>query len=539
MVAPSTYCTIRTYVQGDPKVDIAILAARMLLAAVFAVAGVAKLADLAGSRQAMRDFGVPKRLATPLGTFLPLVEIAVAVTLLPRATAWLGAVGALALLVAFVAGIGTSLARGKQPDCHCFGQLHSAPAGWATLARNGLLAAVALFILLQGRNNPGSSVVDWADELSTIEGIALGVGVIALTLLAAEGWVLIQLLGQNGRLLVRLDALEAAQGGVLPTGAAARATSGLPIGTPAPALSLPGLHGEIMTLEALRSAGKPVVLIFSDPNCGPCNALLPEIGRWQREHAAMMTVALVTRGTAEGNRAKSTEHGLTQVLIQTDREVAEAYRAHGTPTAVLVRPDGTVGSPLAPGAEAIRSLVMRTAEAPDSAPTIPLRPVPGYDGVRNGTNGNPGRASVPAPPAATKIGEAAPALRLPDLDGNEVDLASFKGRSTLVLFWNPGCGFCARMLDDLKAWEAAPPPDAPRLLVVSTGRVEVNREMDLSATVLLDQGFAAGREFGASGTPSAVLIDADGKIASHVAVGAPSVLALAGAAREEVESENA
>jgi hypothetical protein len=31
------------------------------------------------------------------------------------------------------------------------------------------------------------------------------------------------------------------------------------------------------------------------------------------------------------------------------------------------------------------------------------------------------------------------------------------------------------MLDDLKAWEAAASPTAPKLLVVSTGAVEANR----------------------------------------------------------------
>jgi hypothetical protein len=44
--------------------------------------------------------------------------------------------------------------------------------------------------------------------------------------------------------------------------------------------------------------------------------------------------------------------------------------------------------------------------------------------------------------------------------------------------------------------------------------------------MLLDQGFTAGRQFGASGTPSAVLIDGDGRVASTVAVGGPAVLAL-------------
>jgi hypothetical protein len=55
--------------------------------------------------------------------------------------------------------------------------------------------------------------------------------------------------------------------------------------------------------------------------------------------------------------------------------------------------------------------------------------------------------------------------------------------------------------------------------------------MGLASTVVLDQQFAVGRAFGASGTPSAVLIDAEGKVASEVAVGAPAVLELAGADR--------
>ena len=85
------------------------------------------------------------------------------------------------------------------------------------------------------------------------------------------------------------------------------------------------------------------------------------------------------------------------------------------------------------------------------------------------------------------------------------------------------------MLPDLKEWEATSPDDAPRLLVVSAGTEEANREMGLASPVVLDQQFAVGRAFGASGTPSAVLVDAEGKVASEVAVGAPGVLELAGA----------
>jgi thiol-disulfide isomerase/thioredoxin len=120
-------------------------------------------------------------------------------------------------------------------------------------------------------------------------------------------------------------------------------------------------------------------------------------------------------------------------------------------------------------------------------------------------------------------------VKLPDLEGNTVELADFRGEETLVLFWNPGCGFCQQMLPDLKQWESVAPEGAPRLVVVSAGSEEANREMELTSPVLLDQNFATGQAFGASGTPSAVLVDTEGKVASQVAVGAPAVMELAGA----------
>lgn len=92
----------------------ALLIARVLLALVFASAGVAKLADRSGSRQALIDFGLPRSLAAPLGILLPLAELEVAAALIPVATAWWGAMGALALLLAFVGGISANLARGRK-----------------------------------------------------------------------------------------------------------------------------------------------------------------------------------------------------------------------------------------------------------------------------------------------------------------------------------------------------------------------------------------------------------------------------------------
>jgi uncharacterized membrane protein YphA (DoxX/SURF4 family)/thiol-disulfide isomerase/thioredoxin len=313
-----------------------LLIARLLLALVFFVAGVLKIADLKGSRQAIIDFGVPSSLASPLRVLLPLVELSVAAALIPLATAWWGALGALVLLLLFIVGIGINLARGNTPDCHCFGQLHSAPAGWSTLIRNGLLACVAVFILLGGWNNPGAgvtSVTSWLEALTITQLVTLIGGLVLLGLVAGQWWLLMHLLRQNGRFLVRLEALEelvAAGGGVAAPTAPSQnghAQGGLPVGAQAPSFSLQGLYGETMTLGALRAQGKPVMLVFTDPGCGPCNALLPEVGRWQQEHAQRLTIALISRGDLEENRAKSTEHGLSNTLLQEEWEVSHSYEA--------------------------------------------------------------------------------------------------------------------------------------------------------------------------------------------------------------------
>src|SRR6266851_2396210 len=113
-----------------------LLLARLVLIAVFGIAGLAKLADRAGSRRMLIDFGVPPRLAAPLGIALPLAELAVALALMSAASAWWAGLAALVLLMLFAGGIAVNLAHGRTPDCRCFGQLHAEPAGPSTLARN-------------------------------------------------------------------------------------------------------------------------------------------------------------------------------------------------------------------------------------------------------------------------------------------------------------------------------------------------------------------------------------------------------------------
>ena len=173
------------------------------------------------------------------------------------------------------------------------------------------------------------------------------------------------------------------------------------------------------------------------------------------------------------------------------RPIADSYQCAATPGAVLVTADGTIGSAVSMGAEQIRALV----------------------------------AQATLPPAAKK-GDPAPRLRLRDLAGKSFDLKSFRGSETVLLFWNPGCGFCRDVLERIKTWEADETRDARRLVVVSMGSVEDNRAQGFRSRVVLDDAFSAGNGYGVAGTPSAVMVDREGRIASDVAAGGEEVLKL-------------
>lgn len=274
----------------------------------------------------------------------------------------------MALLVAFIARIGYNLARGRTPDCHYFGQIHSAPAGWPTIARNTALAAVALVIIVAGWNDPGASTVAWLGDLSGVGVALVGGGIVALAVLAGLTWVVVNLISQNGRLLLRVEAIEAAlaSGGgtssdrpaaATPAVNSTAASAGLPVGTPAAAFSLPDLNGTPVSLDTLRVGGLPLLLLFTDPTCGPCNEVMRGVGRWERAFTGRLAIAVLSHGSRDANLAKQIEHGLTNVLIQPDRAIAIAYRVRGTPAAVLVSADGTIGVSVAGGFDAVRALL--------------------------------------------------------------------------------------------------------------------------------------------------------------------------------------
>jgi methylamine dehydrogenase accessory protein MauD len=326
--------------------DGALVAARLILLAVFALAGVAKLANRGAFCAALVEFGLPAPLVPALSVVLPATELLVVAALLPRASAFWAVVAGLLLLAAFSVAIVANLAHGRTPSCQCFGQLSAAPIGWSTLGRNVVFVAVALFVVVQGRDDAGPSTIAWIDRLSTGEAVALAVATVAWVGLAIQGWLLLYLLRRYGELLNRFGPAEASE-----------RPRGLPLGTPAPAFSLPDLRGELVTLDRLRSVGKPIALVFVNPACPSCPALFPALGDWQRDVAEQLTTVVVAAGRQQAIEEMAAEHELAHVLLEQRHEVLESYQARGIPSAVIIQANGTIGSLPAVGAEAIRNLI--------------------------------------------------------------------------------------------------------------------------------------------------------------------------------------
>lgn len=119
------------------------------------------------------------------------------------------------------------------------------------------------------------------------------------------------------------------------------ANDGLTPGTRAPDFALPGLNGQLVSLEAFR--GSPLLLVFGSPTCTPCKGLIPDLNVFARERERDLQVLFLSRGEVEATQRFVSEHEV-QVPVAThpDEELMEQYQARVTPFAFLIDEDGVV-----------------------------------------------------------------------------------------------------------------------------------------------------------------------------------------------------
>ncbi len=134
---------------------------------------------------------------------------------------------------------------------------------------------------------------------------------------------------------------------------------GLKAGTSAPNFRLPRLdgRGELALADLI---GKRVLLVFSSPQCGPCNTLAPELEKFHRQDPELELV-MISKGEPKENRAKVKEHGLTfPVVLQQQWEISRRYAMFATPIAYLIDEAGVVVNDVAVGTDAILELMTQT-----------------------------------------------------------------------------------------------------------------------------------------------------------------------------------
>jgi uncharacterized membrane protein YphA (DoxX/SURF4 family) len=119
----------------------------VVLAAVFAVAGVAKLRDPSGTLRDFEGLGLPR--ARVLVVFVPVVELSVAALLVIVPAA--GALGALVTLAFFTTFLVGRLRAGVTAPCACFGSARRDPLSGVEIARNLALVALAVVALATDR----------------------------------------------------------------------------------------------------------------------------------------------------------------------------------------------------------------------------------------------------------------------------------------------------------------------------------------------------------------------------------------------------
>ncbi|HXG84659.1 MAG TPA: MauE/DoxX family redox-associated membrane protein [Pyrinomonadaceae bacterium] len=486
-----------------------LLLIRLILAAIFALAGIGKFLDLDGSEKAVKDFDVPENLAKPFSVLLPAAEILIAILLLPAAASWFGAILGFLLLLVFIGAMLYQLARGNAPDCHCFGQIHSEPVGKKSLVRNAVIAFLAFVLVVRGRENQGAGIFDSPNGSSEGNFMTFIFGLATVGLLAAAVYFLKTISEQQTQIMRRIEILEliSRDGGGRETEREnlTNPNDGLPVGAPAPDFQLPDAGGRNISFENLLARAKPILFVFVSPTCNPCAALLPEIEAWQKDLNDKVNFVFISSGNSKDNLEKFAGGNLKQILLQKEKEISALFGARWTPTALFVNADGTIASGLAAGDKAIRELVEKIKAQ-------------NFDGeslfIGNGTR--------------TKLGASLPEFFESDVFDKSVASNDFLGKKTLVAFWSATCPHCVNMLEDLRDWDKSKGANEPNLLVLSEGEAEAHRSLELQSPVVLDKGRKISNQLGMQGTPSAVLISEEGKVISETAIGAARIWDLLG-----------
>ena len=145
--------------------------------------------------------------------------------------------------------------------------------------------------------------------------------------------------------------------------------------------------------------------------------------------------------------------------------------------------------------------------------------------------GEVNRENIGNPHDSLPIGAITPQFELPDLSGKIVSFEQLlaKAKPLLFFFVSPNCVPCQALLPEIGEWQNSL-ENKVEFVFISSGKAQENAEKFGGTNfkhILLQNDKEVSGLFHAKWTPTAVFINADGDIASHLAVGDEGIRDLA------------
>lgn len=327
-----------------------------------------------------------------------------------------------------------------------------------------------------------------------------------------------QIVKQQGRILLRLDALERHRA------SETAQPDGLEIGAEFPPFTLRDLENSPVSLQDFR--GKRVLLVHWNPECGFCDLIAPDLARLAADFdQCNVRLLLLAYSDLDSNRKLAQEHALKcPILLYGDAKPPEPFANLGTPSAYLLDASGRVAKAVAIGSEEVPTLAQEAAQLSGAAEEL----------VRNS---EPKRLPGEKPLSTSRIvrnglkaGTPAPEFSLPDLCGRVISLHDYRGGRVLLVFSDPHCCPCDELAPELARFHRQHGDDLT-LILIGRGELEENRakseQHNFQFPVVIQEKWRLSKQYGIFSTPVAFLIDEQGVILKDVAIGPDAIMALA------------
>lgn len=319
----------------------------IVLAAVLALSGVAKLRDRGSTQSAIVLLRLPRILhGAWVATALPIGELVLAVLLLATPGQWalLPAAAAFALFGVYLAIVARAMTFDLRPSCGCFGRIGDQRIRAKTVVRNVLLLALSGWFLaacLRGGSVPGLLSSFSADD---------------------GWWLLAALLGCAAAVLVILPA---------PGGSRPRPTPRVEVAEDEPQ-ELDYLRTPFPPATLLDHAGRPrsladltresaVLLIGMDCTCGSVAEVARQLPQWREALAPVRIVVLSPVEPTPLRRAFDLPP--VDLLLDHQYQLWNQWNlVRGLPAAVLLGADGLLAGGPVTGPTAVAEFVDEIVE---------------------------------------------------------------------------------------------------------------------------------------------------------------------------------